>query len=446
MAIDANGHTGAPATIGAATFLSAASNGADVMSVGFTSYRPATATRIRRSGDAIETIEQDLLLTQSFSGVMTGATHSGVYFTVSLTTVGLAPVSAPAVAERPLLTFAAPQRAPALAADGDLHVVAWQEGSLLRAARLRGDTTLDLAGIDVVNFGPADGFQAATAGTHALAVNAGRTLIAWTEQGYNGGEAPILVPVRVVGRIVGADGTLAPSFPIDSISGHDSGLTLGGIVATSAGFAVLVGRGYSWRVVSVNAAGQLLGAKDLDLTAAFNPALTRRADGFLLAYTEPPKDDLVAVPVHADGTSAGSPQIIGGTAERANFPAVAGDGNGHVLAVWSENDRLLARPLDESGVPAGPAHDLGVAGALARVTWNGSAFVIVSGADVVLTALDGGVRSRQVWNGSLAVFQPGVAGDTITALHSGIDAGVGDTAVLFVTRFSSVVRRHAARP
>src|SRR5207248_1390161 len=86
----------------------------NVASVGFTSYRPATATRIRRGGDAIETIEQDTLLTQPFSGVAAGATHAGAYFTISLSTLGVAPVSAPPSAERPLLTFAAPQNMPTI--------------------------------------------------------------------------------------------------------------------------------------------------------------------------------------------------------------------------------------------------------------------------------------------------------------------------------------------
>jgi hypothetical protein len=433
VAVDSNGHLGAPAIISSDTFMSASSNGADVMSVGVTSHRPSGATRIRRNGDAIETIEHIPLMTAPFSFVATATTHTGDYFTMSLgAPIGVALVSAPPVPEHPLLTFAAPQQAPAIATDGDLHVVAWREATLVRAARLRGNTTLDPAGLDVGD----------SAAAHALAVNAGRALIAWTEQGYAGGEAPILVPARLVTRILAADGTLSAPVTIAGITPYETPLSLGGAVATSAGFAVLFGQNDSWRVASVDANGKVLGVRSLDLPAGVHPSLARRADGFLLIYTELATNDITAVPYHADGRPAGPPQLIAGTTDHEDFPDVAGDGNGHFLAIWNENNDLMARPLDENGVPSGPGHYVGWG--YMHVGWSGSSFVIVGREGIRPITLDGRALPSQFWLPPYPRTAV-IAGDTIALLHSGIDAGVGDVDLVFVRRFTTP-RHHATRP
>jgi len=434
VAVDPNGHLGAPAIISSDRFASAASNGLDVMSVGFANNRPPGATRIRRNGDTVETIEHTLLMTAPFSLVNAGTTHTGGYFTTSLSTLGIAPVSAPPVPEHPLFTFAAPQDGPAIATDGDLHVVAWREGTLLRAARLRGDTMLDPAGLDVAN---------AAAG-HALAINAGRTLIAWTEQGYAGAELPALVPVRVLTRVLAADGTLSAPVMIADIAGYETPFGLVDVVATSAGFAVLMVQGDTWRLANVDGSGHLIGITQLALPAGVNPVLARRRDGFLLVYTESVSNTITAVPFHTDGRPAGPPQLVAGTTDHEDFPKIAGDGNGHFLVLWNEKINIMERPLDENGAPTGPGHY--VASSDAEVTWNGSTFVIVCGGSAILVGADGSVLSRQTWERRFYPRQIAIAGDTIAMLHSGIDAGIGDSNVVFVVRFAPVIRHHAARP
>src|SRR5207244_1738740 len=107
---------------------------------------------------------------------------------------------------------------------------------------------------------------------HAVAVNAGRTLLAWTELGYNGSEFPGLLPVRLLGRVVAADGKLSAPVTIASISGSESAIGIGGAVATSAGFAVLYGSGYSWKIASLDASGQVIGVRPFDLPAGTDPA------------------------------------------------------------------------------------------------------------------------------------------------------------------------------
>lgn len=447
MPVDADGHLGAPAIVSSDAFESAASNGIDALAISSKLYYPRNATRIRRNGDAIETIEHLTLKTQVFTSVAAGSTHAGRYFTMSLSApAGVAAVASPPLDEHPLLTFATTQQAPAIAADGDLRVIAWREGSLVRAARLRGDTTLDAVGLDVANAALSD--QTTLVGyrppiKHALAVNAGRALIAWTELGYNGSEFPGLMPVRVVARILAADGTLARAVTIGSISGMETALDFAGVVATPSGFSVLFGYG-SLHAASVDLNGNVTGVTTLDVPGgAPDGAMVRRADGFLLIYSEPPKNVLTAAPYHADGTPAGPHQIVSGSLDRQNFPAIAADGSGHFLVVWMENDRWMARIVDESGAPLGTARDFGT-GTGMSVTWNDSVYAAVSGASMALIAADGRV---------LVPLSPALppraqstvlSGDTMVTLHSGIDAGVGDAPVVFVRRFG-VERQRAAR-
>src|SRR5207244_1834252 len=115
----------------------------------------------------------------------------------------------------------------------------------------------------------------------------------------------------------------------------------------------------------------------------------------LLIYTELAGNTITAVPFYADGRLAGPPQVVAGTTDHEDFPKIAGDGNGHFLAIWNENYLIMERPLDENGAPSGPGHY--VASNEADVTWNGSTFVVISGRDVILVAADGTVLSRQVW-------------------------------------------------
>jgi hypothetical protein len=445
IAVDANGHLGAPAIISSDTFESATSNGTDALSIGFRNYYPASATRIRRNGDAIETIEHITLMTQPFSAVVAGATHAGRYFTISFSynaPAGVAEVTSPAVAEHPLLTFATTQAAPAIASDGDLRVIAWREGTIVRAARLRGDTTLDPAGLDVANTVIASGFPSYGLTTqYALAVSAGRTLIAWTELGYTGSEFPALQPVRVRARVLAADGTFSAPVTIASISGMETPLGINGVVATSRGFAVLFGP--LLRVANVDAGGNVTGVTPLDLPDAGELSVAPRADGFLVVTSEVPKNVLTAAPFHADGTPAGPRQIVSGSLDRQNFPAVAADGSGHFLVVWMENDRWLARTVDENGAPLGTARDFGTGGR-PSVTWNGSMYVAVSGEDMALFGADGRVLEPLSPALPPRAQQSVIAADTMATLHSGIDAGVGDEFVVFVRRFS-VGRHRAAR-
>ena len=149
------------------------------------------------------------------------------------------------------------------------------------------------------------------------------------------------------------------------------------------------------------------------------------------------------MPFGPDGRTAGPPQLVAGTTDHEDFAKVAGDGNGRFLAIWNENYLLMERPLDENGAPTGPGHYIGSGDA--AVSWNGSAFVVVNGGDVVVVAADGNVLSRQTWAIGFNPRQTVIAGDTIATLHSGIDAGIGDANVVFVTRFTPG-RHRATRP
>ena len=105
-----------------------------------------------------------------------------------------------------------------------------------------------------------------------------------------------------------------------------------------------------------------------------------------------------------------------------------------------------SQTLDANGTPIGTAHLLG-GGDSARVTWNGSMFVVVSEASMALVAADGSVLVPLTPLLAADSAQSVIAGDTIATWHSAIDTGVGDTNVIFVRSFTLTPPRHrATRP
>jgi hypothetical protein len=407
VAVDASGHLGAPALLSDAQFLSAASNETDAMALVYN----GTGIRVRRNGDAIETIDR----TPITRGEVAATTHTGSYAAISLSPpASVTLLNGAAAAPRPLLSFPTAQNSPSIAGDGDLKVVAWREGTSVRAARIRGGVTLDPAGLDVSS-GPQ------VIGAPALAMNAGRTLITWPETGQGSPNGP--PPQQIFGRLLKPDGTLSAPFKIaDSIQF----ITLGSMTATASGFAVLWSRGMmddffaepygGWRVTTVDAAGNVGQPTALAGPSWAGAAIVRRADGFLTVLRN------VTVDIATDGV--------------------------HFLEVSSKESithdhQIWAQTLDANGTPIGTAHLLG-AGQRAHVTWNGSTFVVVSEASLALVAADGSVLTPLTPLLAADSAQSVIAGDTIATRHSAIDTGVGDTNVVFVRSFTPTPPRHRA--
>ena len=435
--VDPSGHTGRPALIDTNTFSSASSNGSDILSVTSPYHRGSTATRIRRNGDAIEFIDVTGLMTQPDAYPHPGVLHTGDYFTITLSgPVGVALVPAP---ERPLFTFPTRQEAPAISG----NVVAWREGSLLRAARAGVDATgLNIAAClpDTLYVMPlvSTSFASPFPPAYVVANDGQRTLIAWTE--FRPGLYGTPTPLALKARMLAADGTLSPPFTI-----ADNGWLVPDMISALAAIAAPNGFLVAWQqlgvshIAKIDAGGNERGRTTLVLASDF--ALAPRRDGVLVLYRVQ-SGTLAAAPLHADLTAAGAPQVL---AAKTAAPDLATDGNGHFLAVFTKDKQLWSQALDESGVPAGSAQLLGP-GTCAHVSWNGSIFAVVSDANMALVAADGRVL-MPLMLALPAGTQTVISGDTVATLHSAIDTGLGDENVVFVRRFSLTPPRHrATRP
>ncbi|HKS23709.1 MAG TPA: hypothetical protein VJZ76_12990 [Thermoanaerobaculia bacterium] len=425
VAVDPSGVRGPVAAPSEGNFMGAVSNGADAMVISFLLSGATAATRIRRNGVNIETVDKPKLMVQPFSQVVAGATPAGEFFTISLKSpIGVAPVAAP---ERPLLTFPTPQELPAISG----NVVIWREGLIVRAARIGTDAPpLDVAPVAFSD--NASGIAPSPFGSaHVVASNGNRALIAWTEL-RRAGEAGMLFPMLLKACTLNADGTLSPPLTIATGSSglfDVDPLFLGAATATSTGFAVVWQTRDGSHVARLDANGNVTGTTAIETAIA--PALARRGDDFLMLYRDA-HGNLVA--------SAGAKQTIA-TAVTAHD--LAADGSGHFLAVFAKDEQLWSQLLDENGAPAGTAQPLG-AGSSARVTWTGAAFVVVAGTEMAIVAADGRVLAPLL----PALTAPAIpAGNLLVSVHSAIDTGLGDEPVVFVRSFSlTPARRRAARP
>ena len=420
IAVDASGIRGPVAAPADGSFMGATSNGAEAMVISVLFSGATAATRIRRNGVTIETLDQPRLMVQPFSRVIAGATPAGEFFTISLRSpIGVAPVAAP---ERPLLTFPTPQLTPAISG----NVVVWREGTLLRAARI------DAAGLDVANVAP--GLQNLAnvpflPPVHAVASNGDRALIAWTELRY-AGEAGTPTPLALEARMLGADGTLSPTFTIATGSAglfETDPVILGAATATANGFAVVWQQKDGSHVARLDASGNI--ASTTTIETAIAPALARRGDDFLMLYRD------------ASGNLIASPKHLIATAVTAHD--LAADGSGHFLAVFAKGEQLWSQLLDNNGAPTGDTRLLGAANS-ARVTWTGAAFVVVAGTEMAIVAADGRVLAPLVPTLPAAAIP---AGNLLVSVHSAIDTGLGDEPVVFARNFSlTPPRRRATRP
>jgi hypothetical protein len=435
-AVDASGHVGVPVLIDDELFESAASNGADIMVITSKTYSQRTFIRIRRFGGSIEVVQEATNRFSKMGVTHAGALHTGDYFAVSqsplvFSVIKPSPVQDNEFVEQALLTFAVPQQFPAVAG----KVVAWREGS---SAAEWPPTTELRAALDSKSY-----HIASSVGAHAVASNAQRALIVWTEL-QPAGEAGAPTPLYLKGRTLATDGTLSPPF---SIATAEQGIfttdriDLAAAVATASGFVVAWSQNSGARRALLDANGTLLSATALDFSGAFEMALAPRRDGFLVLARDRNVGTLAAAPFDADGRTAGPQRAVAASGVAVDL---AGDGNGHFLAVWTGDTGLWSQPLDENGAPAGAPRFLGgkVRG---RVTWTGSAFLLVSQSDIALLDSDGRLlepltpRLPDDANNSVA------DGNTIAYVHNATSTGAGDSYVVFERRIIPTRRRPASR-
>lgn len=441
--VDPSGHNGQMVMLSTNAFSVGATNGDDVMAINVPYHNTPFATRIRRSGDAIETLGTSGLVTEPDTDIVPGALHTGEYFTI--TVEGPARVAAVSAPERPLLLFPIRQESPAMSG----NVVAWREGSRLRAARAGADA----AGRDIADFGdprfypnglpfvPTFEYEAPQLPTeHVVASDGQRALIAWTE--FRPGQYKP-TPSALKGRMLAADGTLSPAFTI-----ADNGVFGSGIVYSPAAIAAPGGGFFvAWQQFGVSHVAKLDGngnaRGETTFVVAGDLALAPRRDGVLVLYRVD-SGTLAAAPFRADLTAAGAPQVL---AEKVQAPDLAGDGNGHFLAVYTNGKGLWSQALDENGVPAGSAQWLGAEGpdTVAHVAWNGSVFAIVADANMALVGADGRVLmplAETLPAGTESV----ISGNRVATLHRTLDTGLGDENVVFVRSFSLAPPRHRGVP
>ena len=440
--VDPSGHMGLVSMINVNPFVVASSNGNDVLAIDLPYHRVATATRIRRNGDAIETLAITGLMTQPDAFVIPGALHTGDYFTITVNgPVGVATVPAP---ERPLLIFPIRQESPAISG----NVVAWREGSLLRAAR---------AGVERGRPGHRR-LRRPTLLSEWPSLRDPLRIHRPTSYGTRGGErwtahADRLdrVPSEHVRQTdaVGAQGpdpcrgrhalTVIHDRGQRSVRVRHRSTPLLRLRRRTAAFSSPGSRLGVSHIAKIDPSGNERGKTTF--VVASDLALAPRRDGVLVLYRVD-SGMLAAAPFRADLTAAGAPQVL---AEKVEAPDLATDGNGHFLAVFKNDKGLWSQTLDENGVPTGSAQLLGP-GARAHVAWNGSIFAIVSDANMALVAADGRVLMPLMAT-LPAGTQTVISGNTVATLHRTIDTGLGDENVVFVRRFSLAPPRHrATRP